>query len=204
MYKVISFCRTFSSRLHAQCILLRPVFINLFIFHMFGTIGNVISSVVWGLDGESHLVDCFCRVDICALTTEEGWVKICRAWPLLTSVVSSNISSQVLSMAVHRFFTGICYSCWFTDAIIIVEFEMQLLHTLLCDLIWESIHGHCRTFLPIFMCDIKMLCSELESVGDTVTLTVTGGQQQTFINGDEVVEPRLLHHVSTLSWVNCI
>jgi len=51
--------------------------------------------------------------------------------------------------------------------------------------------------------------SELECVGSAVTLTVTGGLSQTFVNGSEVTESCRLCHVSDfcrplslLQWTN--
>ena len=46
-------------------------------------------------------------------------------------------------------------------------------------------------------------CSELECVGSTVTLTVTGGQSQTFVNGSEVTVSCQLHHVRISCCLHC-
>jgi len=49
----------------------------------------------------------------------------------------------------------------------------------------------------IFIADIPVcMCSELQCTGSAVTLTVTGGQCQTFVNGSEVTDSCQLHHVS--------
>ena len=55
---------------------------------------------------------------------------------------------------------------------------------------------HISSMIVFFI--VVFVISELQCTGPTVTLTVTDGLTQTFVNGSEVTDSCLLHHVCIL------